>query len=71
MRKYIKHIVATLVLMGGLMVNDLYAPPTGGAGGVSGGGAACWPPPCIPVDGGIAILMIAGAAIASRKLIAR
>jgi hypothetical protein len=29
---------------------------------------ACWPPPCIPVDGGIVFLAIAGAAYGSRKL---
>ena len=28
----------------------------------------CWPPPCIPVDGGITILAIAGAGYAAKKL---
>jgi hypothetical protein len=37
------------------------APPTGG-------GPACWPPPCTPIDGGIAFLAVAGAAYGAKKL---
>lgn len=32
------------------------------------GGAPCWPPPCVPVDGGIVALMAAGAIYASKKI---
>jgi hypothetical protein len=28
----------------------------------------CWPPPCIPIDGGISFLLIAGAAYGGKKL---
>lgn len=28
----------------------------------------CWPPPCIPVDGGISFLIAAGAAYGAKKL---
>lgn len=28
----------------------------------------CWPPPCIPIDGGITLLMVAGAAYGAKKL---
>jgi hypothetical protein len=28
----------------------------------------CWPPPCIPIDGGISALIIAGAAYGAKKL---
>jgi hypothetical protein len=28
----------------------------------------CWPPPCIPIDGGISFLVVAGAAYAGKKL---
>jgi hypothetical protein len=31
-------------------------------------GPICWPPPCIPVDGGIIFLAAAGVAYGSRKL---
>lgn len=47
-----------------------YAQPAGGAppGGPSGGSTPpCWPPPCIPVDGGISILIALGAAYGSKK----
>jgi len=32
------------------------------------GSPACWPPPCIPLDGGISILIAAGAAYGAKKL---
>jgi hypothetical protein len=28
----------------------------------------CWPPPCIPIDGGISLLIAAGAVYGGRKL---
>lgn len=34
------------------------------------GGAPCWPPPCIPIDGGIVALMGAGALYAAKKIYA-
>lgn len=69
MRKHAKKLVATAVVFMSLMVNDSFAPPpTGGGGGTGGGGAGCWPPPCIPIDGGISLLFLAGAAIAGKKL---
>lgn len=36
-------------------------PPSGGPG--------CWPPPCIPIDGGIGFLMAAGAAYGAKKML--
>lgn len=34
-----------------------------------GNGPPCWPPPCvIPIDGGISILMAAGAALGAKKI---
>ncbi|HRG57921.1 MAG TPA: hypothetical protein PK323_03135 [Bacteroidia bacterium] len=38
-------------------------PPPGG------GGPPCWPPPCVPIDGGIGVLFAAGLALGGRKLI--
>jgi hypothetical protein len=38
------------------------APPIGG------GSPTCWPPPCIPIDGGISILVAAGALYGLRRL---
>lgn len=34
----------------------------------SGGSPACWPPPCVPIDGGISLLIAAGAIYGGRKL---
>jgi len=28
----------------------------------------CWPPPCIPVDGGLVFLIVAGAAYGTKKI---
>jgi hypothetical protein len=33
-----------------------------------GMGPPCWPPPCVPIDGGISFLIIAGAAYAGKKI---
>lgn len=35
-------------------------PPSGGAG--------CWPPPCVPIDGGISLLIAAGAIYGGKTL---
>jgi len=32
-----------------------------------GGPPPCWPPPCIPIDGGIGALITAGALLGGRK----
>jgi hypothetical protein len=35
-------------------------PPSGKPG--------CWPPPCVPIDGGVSFLIAAGAAYGAKKL---
>lgn len=45
--------------------------PPGGlppAGASPAGAPPCWAPPCIPIDGGIGILLAAGAFVGARKL---
>ena len=37
-------------------------PPPGG------GGPPCFPPPCIPIDGGITFLVVAGIAFGGKKI---
>lgn len=45
-------------------------PLVGKSAGPGMGGAPCWPPPCtIPLDGGISLLIVAGAALAGKKLL--
>jgi hypothetical protein len=34
----------------------------------TGGAPDCWPPPCVPIDGGISLLIAAGAIYGGRKL---
>ncbi|HIA11488.1 MAG TPA: hypothetical protein EYN69_05375 [Flavobacteriales bacterium] len=41
------------------------AGPPGPPGG--GGDPPCWPPPCIPIDGGIGFLLAAGLAYGGKK----
>jgi len=41
------------------------APPTGSP---PAGGPPCWNPPCIPIDGGIGLLLAAGAFIGVRRI---
>lgn len=68
----IKNIKPILVLLGLFFLSniDMLAggppgPPGGGGGGPPGG---CWPPSsCIPIDGGLSFLLIAGAAYGAKK----
>lgn len=43
--------------------------PGGGGppGGPGGGEPPCWPPPCVPVDGGLSFLIAMGAAYGGKK----
>jgi hypothetical protein len=34
---------------------------------VGPGGPPCWPPPCIPIDGGLSLLIGAGALLGGKK----
>ena len=33
----------------------------------AGGEPGCWPPPCVPIDGGISFLIAIGAAFGGKK----
>jgi hypothetical protein len=54
-------ILFFIVSFGSLCVALPPPPPTGG-------GPNCWPPPCVPIDGGISLLIAAGALYGGRKL---
>ena len=67
MKFNIKHLIAITFFL--FFLNTFYAmaggpppPPPGG------GGPPCFPPPCIPIDGGISFLVAAGIAIGAKKV---
>ena len=66
MQNYIK-ILLTITLI--MLVCVALGQPAGGAppGGPAGGTAPCWPPPCVPIDGGISFLIAIGAAFGGKK----
>jgi hypothetical protein len=43
------------------------AGPPGPPGG-GGGGYDCWPPPCVPIDGGVSLLIAAGIFYGGKKI---
>lgn len=68
-----KFVLATLLTIGLLLSNSgLFAQPPGGpppgGGGTTGTTPPCWEPECIPIDGGIGLLIAAGALLGGRKL---
>lgn len=67
MKKSANLFLSAFLLMGFLTIgNELLAQgPPGGGGGL---GNDCIPSPCVPIDGGLSILLIAGAAYGSKKV---
>lgn len=57
-----KHILAAGLLVAAYAVQAAPAPPGGGTA------PPCWPPPCIPVDGGVSFLVAAAAIYGGKKL---
>jgi len=53
-----------------MIVSNSFGQPAGGAppGGPAGGTPGCWPPPCVPIDGGISFLIAIGAAFGGKKM---
>jgi hypothetical protein len=77
MKKHFKKII--FLFAGILFLSTMtYAQPGPGPGPGPGGGPPgpaggagdeppCWPPPCVPVDGGITFLIALGAAYGGKK----
>jgi|TARA_R110000787_G_scaffold135687_2_gene248002 hypothetical protein len=62
-----KLVLITIVLFLALSGIDVFAAgPPGPPGG--GGGPSCWPPPCVPIDGGISYLLALGAIYGGKKV---
>ena len=66
MQNYIKILLTISLIM---LACVALGQPAGGAppGGPAGGTAPCWPPPCVPIDGGISFLIAIGAAFGGKK----
>ena len=69
MEKLTKFIpfILTLLLMVLTTALMFGAGPPGPPGG-GGGGPPCWPPPCVPIDGGISLLIAAGIFYGGKKI---
>ncbi len=52
--------VAILVFVNEFLISAPAPPPSVGP--------TCWPPPCVPIDGGLSFLIVAGAAYGARKI---
>lgn len=58
---------ALFLVLAVLCSEAVMAQPPGGPP-VGGGEPGCWPPPCIPIDGGMSFLLAAGLAFGGKKL---
>lgn len=56
-------ILFFLIIVLSTLGNRLSAQP----GGPANEDPPCWPPPCIPIDGGLSILLAAGLAYGGKK----
>mgnify|MGYP003640064476 CR=1 FL=1 len=59
-----KTILILSLLFIGLSAPLIAQPPDPGGGG---GNPPCFPPPCIPIDGGLSWLLLAGVAYGGKK----
>ena len=64
MKKTSKHIFLAGALI--LLATVIQAAPSSPPGG--GMSPPCWPPPCLPIDGGISFLIAAAAVYGGKKL---
>lgn len=71
MKKLLRIFIVLGFVIGGqiaLYAQPSVGPPPGG-GGSTGSTAPCWQPnACVPIDGGVGFLLVAGAALGARKL---
>ena len=60
MQVLLRSILTLILVATPLAMVVMAQPPVGGA-------PPCWPPPCIPIDGGVGFLALAGALYGGRK----
>ena len=61
--KSITFLVVFCTLLSPYAFATIPTPPSGTTGNPS-----CWPPPCIPADNGVIVLVVAGLLFAAKKL---
>ena len=61
-----RFFIITVILIGMVSICEALPPPPPPPSG--GDVPGCWPPPCVPIDGGISLLIAAGAIYGGRKL---
>lgn len=62
-----KKILITLTFLSLIgFSKELNAQPPDPGGG--GGGPSCFPPPCVPIDGGLSWLLVAGTLYGGKKI---
>lgn len=54
-------IISLVLLRSQILLSAPPPPPAGNPG--------CWPPPCVPIDGGISLLIAAGVGYGAKKLV--
>ena len=65
MNKLYLVLIIILLTSSSLMI---YGQPAGGGPPGGPGGPPCWPPPCIPVDGGVGVLIAIASLIGIKKI---
>ncbi len=60
MKKIVRIVFVIGLLFAPLLTSNLFAQGTPG-------GPDCWPPPCVPIDGGISLLIAAGIGLGAKK----
>jgi|UPI0003465D7E hypothetical protein len=67
--KITKTHISLLAIAAFVLISEaVLAQPSGGSP-VGGGSPGCWPPPCIPIDGGMSFLVALGVAFGGKKLL--
>ncbi len=68
MKIQVKHIITLALILGVSYLATAGAPPPPPPPPGGGMTPPCWPPPCIPIDGGLSFLVAAAAIYGGKKL---
>ncbi len=68
MKRLMSFLFIVALFIGLFLLPDAVLAQPGGGGDPGGGDdPGCWPPPCVPIDGGVGWLIAAGALYGGRK----